>query len=71
MLNLILKIALAVILVAVSIMLFIHVLPWILGGLAIVALVKGIHNWLNGHDNFKASSWWPWGRKDEGGQPTA
>jgi hypothetical protein len=68
MLKLIVKIAIAVILVALAIMLFVHVLPWVLGVLALAALVKLIHHWLNNRNGLGPI--WPW-RKDQGGQPTA
>jgi fatty acid desaturase len=72
MLRLILEIACAIILIALAILLFIHVLPWIVIVLSVLVLGGLLHHW--SHDNgkgFNPFSWWPW-RKDQGGnQPTA
>lgn len=70
MLKLILKIALAVIIACCAVMLFIHVLPWILGLITAVALARLCHHWAC-RCGFEPPAWWPWRKEANGSQPAA
>ncbi len=54
----IIKIALLIAAVAVALIVFIHILPWLLGLLAVVALVK-LYHWFNQPRNGPPTNW-PW-----------
>ena len=69
MIRLVLKIASALLLLALAIFAFIKLLPWCLAILAVVALAKFGHAWLCRH-GFPPSAWWPW-RKGDGPQGPA
>ena len=59
MIRLVLKIASALLLLALAIFAFIKLLPWCLAAGAVLALVKFGHDWLC-RQGFPPSVWWPW-----------
>lgn len=73
MIRLILEVACAIIILALSILLFIHVLPWIVIVLGVLALGALLHYWSSGGKGFGPIPGWPWwrcGKEENGGQPT-
>jgi hypothetical protein len=60
MFSLILKIVCIIAIICVGLFVFIHVFPWILAILALVALVK-LYHWLRRPKKYPPPTRWPWG----------
>jgi hypothetical protein len=65
MTRLVLTIISAVVIIAVALILFIKILPWVAALLASVAFVKFCHDWLI-RQGIIPAAWWPW---KQGGDP--
>jgi hypothetical protein len=63
MFGLLLKIACAVGLIVLGLIVFVHLLPWIIGFLAVLGLVKMYHHWSRRGQGNAPPDRWPW-RKD-------
>jgi hypothetical protein len=57
-----LKLAIFIGTVILAVIVFIHILPWIIAILAVCAMVK-IYHWLNRPQDNRLLPRWPWGRK--------
>ena len=70
MIKLLLKIASALLLVALVIVALIKLLPWFLATVALLALAKFGHDWLR-RQGFPPSAWWPSRKQDDAPQNAA
>jgi len=69
MIKTLLKVLSVLALIALSILIFIKLLPWALALAALVALAKFGHEWLVRNGFIAPSAWWPW-QKPYGPQQT-
>lgn len=71
MLKLILKLTAVILLLIMSVWIFIHLLPWAIAIVALLALaIKAYHLWIAKHGG-TPPAWCGFGRKGPDGQPIA